>query len=250
MSGWVTVCTRLYRRAARTFPYEFRAVCGDGLEQLGKDVIPLVWQQQGAVGMIRLFADLAMRLPDQDLSTWISKAKELTMTDDVFEGTWTAKSEDTQWDVRDNPKPQQWCVRFEATEAGYLMVMYGIVDGKAVAERPQAIEHGRTTAAPPGFQWPSDPSAFHRAPWPLAAAQIHRVWRSAPRSTEKCSARARTRYRRYGKTLTATNEGVGLKGPYKVVGFLNALFRIPSFRKVKSGLLSAWNNLEVRGIEG
>ena len=112
MSGWVTVCRRLYRRAARTFPYEFRAVCGDGLEQLGEDVVPLVWQQQGTVGMIRLFADLAMRLPYEYLSTWISKAKELTMTDDVFEGTWTAKSEDSQWDVRDTPKPQQACVRF------------------------------------------------------------------------------------------------------------------------------------------
>src|SRR4029434_1859919 len=62
VNGWVTVCRRLYRRAARTFPYEFRAVCGDGLEQLGEDVVPLVWQQQCAVGMIRLFADLAMRL--------------------------------------------------------------------------------------------------------------------------------------------------------------------------------------------
>jgi hypothetical protein len=41
--------------------------------------------------------------------------------------------------VRGNPKPQQACVRFEATETGYLMVAYGIVDGKAVAERPQAI---------------------------------------------------------------------------------------------------------------
>ena len=61
------------------------------------------------------------------------------MTDDVFEGTWTATSEVLQWDVRGNPKPQQACVRFEATETGYLMVAYGIVDGKAVAERPQAI---------------------------------------------------------------------------------------------------------------
>ena len=61
------------------------------------------------------------------------------MTDDVFEGTWTANSEDSQWDVRNTPKPQQACVRFEATETGYLMVAYGIVDGKAVAERPQAI---------------------------------------------------------------------------------------------------------------
>ena len=216
MSGWVTVCTRLYRRAARTFPYEFRAVCGDGLEQLGEDVVPLVWQQQGTVGMIRLFADLAMRLPYEYLSTWISKAKELTMTDDVFEGTWTAKSEDSQWDVRDNPKPQQACVRFEATETGYLMVAYGIVDGKAVAERPQAIStdgrrrplldlNGRPIpGVPPGavaFGSRSDSQTLE------IGAEVDGKVLSA--GTYKVSAD--------GKTLTATNEGVGLKGPYKVV---------------------------------
>src|SRR4029453_5726490 len=114
-------------------------VCGDGLEQLGEDVVPLVWQQQGTVGMIRLFADLAMRLPYEYLSTWISKAKELTMTDDVFEGTWTAKSEAARWDGRENPNPQKGALGFEGAETGYLMIAYGIVDGKAVAERPQAI---------------------------------------------------------------------------------------------------------------
>ena len=92
MSGWVTGCGRLYRRMARAFPYEFRAVCGDGLEQLGEDVVPLVWQQQGIVGLIRLFADLALRLPCEYLSTWSSKVKELTMADDFFEGTWRRKA--------------------------------------------------------------------------------------------------------------------------------------------------------------
>ena len=86
------------------------------------------------------------------------------MTDDVFEGTWTANSEVLQWDVRGNPKPQQACVRFEATETGYLMVANGIVDGKAVAERPQAIStdgrrrpllnlNGRSIQAFPGVPW-------------------------------------------------------------------------------------------------
>ena len=216
MSGWVTVCGRLYRRVARTFPYEFRAVCGDGLEQLGADVVPLVWQQHGTVGMIRLFADLAMRLPYEYLSTWIRKAKELTMTDDVFEGTWTAKSEDSQWDVRGNPKPQQACVRFEATETGYLMVAYGIVDGKAVAERPQAIStdgrrrplldlNGRSIpGVPPGavtFGSRSDSQTLE------IGAEVDGKVLSA--GTYKVSTD--------GKTLTATNEGVGPKGPYKVV---------------------------------
>jgi hypothetical protein len=31
------------RCMARAFPHEFRMVCGDGLEQLGADIVPLVW---------------------------------------------------------------------------------------------------------------------------------------------------------------------------------------------------------------
>jgi hypothetical protein len=217
VSGWVTVCSRLYRGAARTFPREFRAACGDGLEQLGEDVVPLVWQQQGTVGMIRLFADLVVRLPYEHLSTWISKAKELTMTDDVFEGTWTATtSEDSQWDVRGNPKPQQACLRFEATETGYLMVAYGIVDGKAVAERPQAIStDGRRrplldlgSRPIPGV--PPGAVAFGSRPDSQTleiGAEVDGKVLSA--GTYKVSLD--------GKTLTATNEGVGPKGPYKVV---------------------------------
>ena len=84
-----------------------------------------MWQQQGVVGLIRLFGDLAMRLPYEYLSTWVDKSKEPTMADDFFEGTWRAKqSEPSQWDV-DQPAPQQACLRFEATETGYLMVAYG-----------------------------------------------------------------------------------------------------------------------------
>ena len=65
MSRFVIGCSRMYRRMARAFPRDFRATCGDGLEQLGENVVPRVWQQHGAVGMMALFADLALRLPDQ-----------------------------------------------------------------------------------------------------------------------------------------------------------------------------------------
>jgi len=180
MSGWVTVCSRLYRRAARAFPYEY-------------------------------------------LSTWISKAKELTMTNDIFEGTWTAKGEDAQWDVPGNSKPQQACVRFEATDTGYLMVAYGIVDGKAVAERPQAIStdgrrrpivdlNGRPIPGVPpgavafGSRSDSQPLDLAYVTLEVGAEVDGRVLSAA---TYKVSAD--------GKTLTATNEGVGLKGPYKNV---------------------------------
>jgi len=46
VNQWMIGCSRLYRRLARAFPHEFRMVCGDGLEQLGVDVVPLVWREQ------------------------------------------------------------------------------------------------------------------------------------------------------------------------------------------------------------
>ena len=63
MSTFVIGCSRAYRCITRAFPHQYRAICGDGLEQLGEDVVPRVWQQHGVAGMIRLFADLAWHLP-------------------------------------------------------------------------------------------------------------------------------------------------------------------------------------------
>jgi hypothetical protein len=45
MSTFVMRCCRAYRRIARAFPHQYRAICGDGLEQLGEDLVPRVWQQ-------------------------------------------------------------------------------------------------------------------------------------------------------------------------------------------------------------
>jgi hypothetical protein len=216
VSAWVTVSRRLYRRAARAFPHEFRAICGDGLEQLGDDIVPLVWREQGAAGMIRLFADLAVRLPYEYLSTWISKARELTMTTDLFEGTWTAKSEDTQWDVSGNHKPQQACVRFEATATGYLMFAYGIVDGKAVAERPQAIStdgRRRPLVDLSGRPIPGVPAGAVA----FGSRSDSQTLQTGAEADGKMLGAATYKVSADGKTLTATNEGVGLKGPYKVV---------------------------------
>jgi hypothetical protein len=50
MSTFVMGCSRAYRRIARAFPHQYRAICGDGLEQLGEDLVPRVWQQQGVSG--------------------------------------------------------------------------------------------------------------------------------------------------------------------------------------------------------
>ena len=139
MSTFVTRCCRAYRRIARAFPHQYRAICGDGLEQLGEDLVPRVWQQQGVVGLIRLFGNLALRLPCEHISTWADRLREATMADDFCEGTWRARqSEPSLWKV-DRPAPQQAYLRFEPTDTGYLMVAYGVVNGEACAERPQAI---------------------------------------------------------------------------------------------------------------
>ena len=118
MSAWVRGCGRVYRLVARTFPLEFRTFCGDGLERLGADIAPIVWREQGVVGLVRLFADLAVHLPVEYFSAWTGKFKELTMTGDMFEGTWKAKMEESRWDPAYTPA--QACLRFEATDIGYL----------------------------------------------------------------------------------------------------------------------------------
>src|SRR5258705_13355477 len=142
MSTFAMRCCRAYRRLARAFPHQYRAICGDGLEQLGEDLVPRVWQLQGVVGLIRLFGDLALRLPCEHFSTWADRLREATMADDFLEGTWRARqSEASVWNV-DQPAPQQAYLRFEPTDTGYLMVAYGVVNGEACSGRPQAVIAG------------------------------------------------------------------------------------------------------------
>ena len=81
MSTFVIACCRAYRRIARAFPHQYRAICGDGLEQLGEDLVPRVWQQQGVVGLIRLFGDLALRLPCEHVSTGLGRVNRAVSRD-------------------------------------------------------------------------------------------------------------------------------------------------------------------------
>lgn len=227
MSTFVVGCSRAYRRIARAFPHQYRTICGDGLEQLGEDVVPRVWQQHGVAGVIRLFADLVWRLPYEYLSTWVGRVKEATMTDDLFEGTWRAKqSEASQWKV-DQPAPQQAYLRFEPTETGYLMTAYGVVNGQACAERPQMIvADGRRrplldlSGRPiPGV--PAGAITFGSRPDPQTlelGAEVDGQVLSAGRYTVSAD----------GTTLTVTNKGTGLKGPFEVVMVLERVVPDPS----------------------
>lgn len=225
MSRWQSYWARVYRRLARAFPLRFRMICGDGLEQLGEDMIPLVWREPGVGGLVRLFADLALHLPLEYFSAWIGTLKELTMTGDLFEGTWRADLDKSQWDPAVGT-PEQACLRFEATDAGYLMVAYGIKDGQAVAERPQSIIadgtrrplvdlNGRPIpGVPPGalaFGSRPDPQTIE------AGAELD----------GKTLGKGTYRVSDDGKTLTVTAEGMGVKGPFKIVALFDRVVPDP-----------------------
>jgi hypothetical protein len=187
-------------------------VCGDGLVQLGADIVPLVWREHGLLGLVCCFADLCLRLWAEYFSALINKIKELTMTDDLFEGTWKANNEKSHWDPVYTP--EQACLRFEATDNGYLLVAYGIKDGYAVAERPTSIipdgrrrpvvdMNGRPVpGVPPGavsFGSQPDPQTIE------AGAEVD--GEVLGKGTYKVS--------KDGLTLIVTTEGMGLKGPFK-----------------------------------
>jgi predicted permease len=58
----------IYRRLAEAFPHEFKLAFGDEMMQAGEDSIGEVAKRHGAMGVIRLIADLALRLPLEYLS--------------------------------------------------------------------------------------------------------------------------------------------------------------------------------------
>jgi predicted permease len=58
----------LYRRLARAYPHEFRILYGEDLERLGEDAVPEAWRRYGAFGLVRLLADIAVRLPAEYLA--------------------------------------------------------------------------------------------------------------------------------------------------------------------------------------
>jgi predicted permease len=59
---------RIYRWLAQAFPHEFKLVYGAEMTQLGKDVVEDIARRHGAAGLIRLIADIAIRVPVEYLS--------------------------------------------------------------------------------------------------------------------------------------------------------------------------------------
>ena len=228
MENRLDIWMRIYRRLARAFPHEFRVVCGDGLERLGMDLIPIIYRESGILAVFRCFADLILRLSVEYASVYTRKLKELNMTDDPFEGTWRSNIERSNFDP--NYSPEQACIRFEATDEGYLMVAYGVKDGQAVAERPSTIIpdgrrrpivdlNGRPVAGvPPGavtFGAQPDPRTIE------AGAEVD--GKTLGKGTYKVSDD--------GSTLTVTSEGEGLNGPFKTVAVFERVVPDPYLPK-------------------
>ena len=65
MSTFLMGCCRAYRHIASAFPDQYRAICGDRLEQLGEDLVLRVWQQGGTA--LPLLAESESRFFNRDL---------------------------------------------------------------------------------------------------------------------------------------------------------------------------------------
>jgi macrolide transport system ATP-binding/permease protein len=59
---------RIYRRLAEAFPHEFKLAYGTEVLQLGEDSIKEIAKRHGTAGLIRLMADVAIRVPLEYLS--------------------------------------------------------------------------------------------------------------------------------------------------------------------------------------
>jgi macrolide transport system ATP-binding/permease protein len=59
---------RIYKLLARAFPHEFKLAYGTEVVQVGEDVIKDIAKRHGTIGLIRLIADIAIRVPFEYLS--------------------------------------------------------------------------------------------------------------------------------------------------------------------------------------
>jgi len=62
------LAARIYRRLAQAFPHEFKVAYGTEVTEAGDAVIKEVAKRQGAAGLLRLLADIAIRVPVEYLS--------------------------------------------------------------------------------------------------------------------------------------------------------------------------------------
>jgi hypothetical protein len=188
------------------------------------DLLPLIYKEMGIAGVVRCFADLVFRLPAEYFSLFANKFKELNMSEDLFEGTWRANTDNSQFDP--NYSPEQACIRFEATDEGYLLVAYGVKDGQAVAERPTSI-------IPDGRRRPIvDLNGRPVAGVPAGAMTFGdrpdaRTIEAGAEVDGQVLGKGTYQVSEDGKKLTVTTEGQGLKGPFKTVAVFDRVVPDP-----------------------
>src|SRR5579864_1665699 len=64
----MNLALRIYRWLAEAFPHEFKLAYGTEVTQLGEDVVEDIARRQGIAGLLRLIADIAIRVPLEYLS--------------------------------------------------------------------------------------------------------------------------------------------------------------------------------------
>jgi len=64
----MSITLKIYRRLGRAFPHEFKMTYGSDVVQLGEEVVEETARRYGTAGLLRLVADIAMRLPIEYLS--------------------------------------------------------------------------------------------------------------------------------------------------------------------------------------
>jgi macrolide transport system ATP-binding/permease protein len=62
------IAWRVYRRLAQAFPHEFKVAYGADVLQVGEDVVEDIAKRGGVLGLVRLIADIAVRVPLEYLS--------------------------------------------------------------------------------------------------------------------------------------------------------------------------------------
>src|ERR1017187_5308576 len=67
MNPLLNICLSFYRYLAKAYPPEFRIVYGEDLDRLGEVAVPEAWRRYGVWGLVRLLADIAVRLPAEYL---------------------------------------------------------------------------------------------------------------------------------------------------------------------------------------
>src|SRR6266850_421755 len=64
----MSLAWRIYRQLAQAFPHEFKLAYGPEVMQLGEDVVEEIAKRHGVAGLVRLIADIAIRVPLEYLS--------------------------------------------------------------------------------------------------------------------------------------------------------------------------------------